>query len=429
MNYQDSIDYLFTSLPMYQRLGAAAYKNNLDNTYALDEHFNHPHRSYKCIHVAGTNGKGSVSHMLASVLNKSGYKTGLYTSPHLKDFRERIRINGIMISEKEVIDFVHENQDFMEKLQPSFFEMTVAMAFNYFKKEKVDVAVIETGMGGRLDSTNIIDPVLSLITNIGLDHTRFLGKDIPSIAEEKAGIIKPGRPVVISEWQKDTFKVFEKFAGRNKSELFYADKKYHVDYSMTSADRKRIMNVYLEDKIAYENLITDLPGDYQLKNILAVLQSIDILRNEGMTIPTEAIYEGLSEVKKSTGLRGRWDEIGHNPLIICDTAHNAAGVKEITDQLRNTPYRRLHIVWGMVSDKDAEPILSLLPNDAVYYFTKADIPRALDEQELAMKAAKFGLYGKTFSDVNSAFSEARKKADEEDMIFVGGSTFVVGEIV
>ncbi len=429
MNYQETITYLFEKLPMYQRLGAAAYRDNLDNSYALDHYFAHPHSDFKCVHVAGTNGKGSVSHMLAAVLIKAGYPTGLYTSPHLKDFRERIKVNGRMIPEAEVTRFVNQNCNILEKLQPSFFEMTVALAFDYFKRAKVEIAVIETGMGGRLDSTNIITPLLSVITNIGLDHTRFLGKDLPSIAKEKAGIIKPGIPAVIGEWQKDTFEVFEKVAGKGGSDLYYANKNYRVDYSLMTPERKRIMNVVSGNGKLYKELVTDLTGDYQLRNILTVLQSIDILRHKGINIPDEAVHEGLRNVKDSTGLRGRWEEIGYDPLIVCDTAHNAAGVKEITAQLRNTPYRKLHIVWGMVSDKDIRPILSLLPKDAIYYFTKANIPRALDEKELEKNAAEFNLTGKTFPEVNVAFSEAKKNAGKEDMIFVGGSTFVVGEVI
>jgi dihydrofolate synthase/folylpolyglutamate synthase len=427
MNYQESINYLFTRLPIYQRIGAAAYKANLENTKALDSYFEHPHRHFKSIHIAGTNGKGSVSHMIAAVLQKAGYKTGLYTSPHLKDFRERIRINGEMIPQEKVIQFVNKSKPIMEELNPSFFELTVAMAFQYFADEGVEIAVIETGLGGRLDSTNIVKPLVSVITNIGHDHMRFLGTTIQEIAAEKAGIIKPGRPVVIGQSDKATDPVFEKKADESGSCLLYADRMYHINYSMLTAARTQVFNVFSGKNPVYIELISDLIGGYQKKNLITVLQTLDSIRAEGIKISRDAIYEGIRQVKILTGLRGRWEEIAYNPLTVCDTAHNPEGIAEVMQQIQKNPFKTLHIVWGMVSDKDPKTILSLLPKNAKYYFTKANIPRALDENELLRKAAMEGLKGSAFHCVSEALTAAKKEALKEDFIFIGGSTFVVAE--
>ncbi len=413
---------------MYQRQGKAAYKANLDNTHALDKHFGHPHQRFKSIHIAGTNGKGSVSHMLASVLQEAGYKTGLYTSPHLKDFRERIKINGKEISENYVVKFVEENFVFFDKLKPSFFEMTVALAFQYFADEKVDVALIEVGMGGRLDSTNIITPELSVITNISKDHTQFLGDTIEKIAGEKAGIIKKAVPVIIGESQKESEPIFLQKTQEMDAPVYFADKIFHIDYALQTIDEKQSFNVYKADNLVYPDLKIDLLGMYQKKNLITTLQAIEILK-EKFNLDKEPIYKGLSNIQKNTGLKGRWQIIGHNPRIVCDTGHNEAGIKEVIHQIENTPYRKLYMVIGVVNDKNIDTILSLFPKNAEYIFTKANIPRALDATELANKAKQFGLKGTVISKVSDALKAAKTKAEAPDMIFVGGSTFVVAEVV
>ncbi len=427
MNFRETLDYLYSNLPMFQRTGAAAYKANLDNTLALDEWAGHPHRTFKSIHIAGTNGKGSVSHMLAAILQEAGFKTGLYTSPHLLDFRERIRINGQMIPEDEVVSFVEECRAMMEKIQPSFFEITVIMAFSHFARHKVEVAVIETGMGGRLDSTNIIDPELSVITNIGLDHMVFLGDTLKKIAAEKAGIIKPGKPVVIGEKQDETMPVFTQKAKETGSPLYFAGDIYQVGYSTLTAARKQVFHIRAGRQDVYSGLQSGLTGMYQMKNIPSVLKSIDILRERGFTIPEMAVYSGIDDVVSLTGLRGRWEELGYNPLIICDSAHNAHGMKEVVNQIAATPHRKLHMVIGMVADKDIDAILELLPANAVYYFTRAAIPRALDENILCKTGKAAGLRGKPYPSVHKAVEAAKNAAAKEDMIFIGGSMFVVAE--
>jgi dihydrofolate synthase/folylpolyglutamate synthase len=429
MNYEQTVNYLFSNLPMFQRTGPAAYKANLDNTHALDEFFGHPHRSFKTVHIAGTNGKGSVSHMLAAVLQTAGYKTGLFTSPHLIDFRERIRINGEMISEEYVCRFVNENKSLIEKISPSFFELTTLMAFRYFADSNIDIAVIETGMGGRLDSTNIITPLVSVITNIGLDHTQFLGNTPELIAAEKAGIIKKKVPVVIGEWQKETEPVYREFAEKMHSELYVASQKYQIQSSFQSPERKQLMYVQSDGKLVYEKLAVDLLGLYQKKNVPTVLQTIDCLRLKGIDISREVIYDALQKVTAITGLRGRWEAIGFNPLIICDTGHNAAGISEVVEQIKQTAYRNLHFVFGMVSDKDPGSVLSLLPKNARYYFTKADIPRALDPSLLMKQASTFGLTGEAYEIASDAYEAARTKSAKEDLIIIGGSTFVVAEVL
>ncbi|OQX96678.1 MAG: dihydrofolate synthase [Bacteroidetes bacterium 4572_117] len=429
MNYQQTLDYLFSSLPMFQRLGKAAYKANLDNTLALDAYFKHPHKQFKSIHVAGTNGKGSVSHMLASVLQEAGYKTALYTSPHLKDFRERIKINGKQIPESYVTAFVEKNRAYFEKLKPSFFEMTVAMAFKFFADESVDVAIMEVGMGGRLDSTNIIKPELSIITNISKDHTQFLGNTIEKIAIEKAGIIKNNTPVVIGQSIKASKQVFIEKAKEKNSKICFAEDNYQIDYVLNTLDEKQNFNVYSGKNIAFADLKLDLLGTYQKYNLITALQSLEILQEKGFRLKEGDIYKGLAKIQQNTGLMGRWQIIGHNPRIVCDTAHNEAGVREVVSQIQSTPYNSLHIVIGMVNDKNIDKILSILPKNAFYYFTRANIPRSHAENELAKKASKYNLNGITLPKVADALKAAKNKAGKDDFIFVGGSTFVVAEVV
>lgn len=431
MNYTETLDYLFSRLPMYQRVGPAAYKNNLDNTLQLDNFYGNPHRHFKTIHVAGTNGKGSVSHMLAAILQSAGYKTGLYTSPHLKDFRERIRIDGKMIPENEVVNWVenYKANDELQKIEPSFFELTVAMAFDYFANEKVDIAIVEVGLGGRLDSTNIITPEISIITNIGMDHTALLGDSLEAIAKEKAGIIKNKIPVVIGTTQNETLQVFTEKADEQQAPLFFADSEYSVRYAMNDFEGNQLLAVDNNGKQIYRQLKLDLKGAYQQKNLPAVLKTLELLKISGWDISAKNIETGLAEVSKLTGLLGRWQVLGANPRTVCDTAHNADGLTEIVKQMEQTPYKKLHVVFGMVNDKEPEKILKLLPQNAAYYFTKANIPRALDENVLAKYAAEFGLKGQAFSDVNNAYNEAKKSAGKDDFIFVGGSTFIVAEIL
>lgn len=431
MDYSDTLEFLFSRLPMFQRIGPAAYKDNLDNTVMLDNFYGNPHRKFKTIHVAGTNGKGSVSHMLAAVLQASGYKTGLYTSPHLKDFRERIRINGEMIPTDEVVAWV-ENYRINNELwniEPSFFELTVIMAFDYFAKEEVDIAIVEVGLGGRLDSTNIITPELSIITNIGLDHTALLGDSLGKIAMEKAGIIKAGIPVVVGTSQMETKNVFQEVAAVKLAPLFFADQEYNVVYGMTDLEGNQLLSVNKNGKRLYNQLKLDLKGMYQQLNLPAVLKTVELLRDMGWEIDEENMMRGLANARKMTGLMGRWQVLGYNPLLVCDTAHNAEGMKEVVQQMRQTPYEKLHVVLGLVKDKNPEKLLALLPSDAVYYFTRADIPRAMEEKDLARVAAEFGLAGSTFSSVSKAFDAARSQAGKNDMVFVGGSTFVVAEIL
>ncbi len=414
---------------MYQRVGKAAYKANLNNTLALDQYFNHPHRLFKTIHVAGTNGKGSVSHMLASVLMEAGYRVGLYTSPHLKDFRERIRINGKMISENHVVEFVENHKKIFESLKPSFFEMTVAMAFHYFAMEKVDIAVVEVGLGGRLDSTNIITPQLSIITNIGLDHTDLLGNSLKSIAIEKAGIIKPNVPVLIGETQPEVKDIFVERAKELNAPITFADSEYRVISQMISENGLQYFAVEGNNDMKFGSLCVDLMGLYQSKNLPVVLAAIDLLRRGELSIAQNDIQEGLKSVVRNTSLMGRWQIIDHSPLIVCDTGHNAEGIKQIVNQLLTTPHNLLHIVFGVVGDKDAGAILSLLPKNANYFFTKASIPRALNENQLYSLALEHGLHGKTYPNVPEALSAAKEQAAKNDLIFIGGSTFVVADVL
>jgi len=427
--YEKVLSYLFNQLPVFQRVGSQAYKADLNRTIALDKHFGHPHKAYKTIHVAGTNGKGSVSHLLASILQESGFKTGLYTSPHLKDFRERIKVNGIPVPKEYVIRFTEDNAALFEKLKPSFFEMTVAMAFAFFLYSNVDFAVIETGLGGRLDSTNIILPEVSVITNIGHDHSEFLGSDLKIVAGEKAGIIKSGIPVVIGETQGEISTVFEEVAGKNNSSLVFADKNYRVEYAMLTLDNKQSLKLSKQGVFRFSEVQTGLMGLYQAKNICTTLQTIEILRRRGLDIADYPVQIGIEKVIENTGLYGRWQVLGEDPLVVCDTAHNKEGLEEVVKQIKNTAFKTLHFVLGVVKEKQLDLILDLLPKEAVYYFVKANIPRALDAETLAKEAGKKGLEGTVFPDVITAFAEARKKANPHDMVFVGGSTFVVAEIL
>lgn len=425
MNYPETVEYLFEQLPMFSRLGAAAYKKDLTNTIALCEALGNPHKKFKSIHVAGTNGKGSTSHMLAAILQTAGYKTGLYTSPHLYDFRERIKVNGIVCEESFVVDFTQKIKPFIESLQPSFFEITVAMAFEYFAQTEVDIAVIEVGLGGRLDSTNIITPELCVITNIGWDHMNLLGNSLEAIAGEKAGIIKPHIPVVIGETLPETKPIFEE-----KSTLslisFAAEKRYVNDW-LLEHHLLRVTVVEVE-KNEYSTYLLDLPGLYQTKNLLTVLEACSFLQKMEWNITPYIIQKALQQVKTLTGLYGRWEIIHYHPTLVLDVGHNADGIKEINKQLDLSTYNRLHIVIGMVKDKDIHAILQLMPKHAQYYFTKAQIPRALDELLLQEQALDAGLNGNSYIEVNEAIQAAFNNATTEDLILVCGSVFLIGEV-
>lgn len=424
MTYKETLDWLFAQLPMYQREGQAAYKANLDNTLKLDAQFEHPHKNFKTIHIAGTNGKGSVSHMLASILQEAGYKTGLYTSPHLKDFRERIKVNGQMVTEEYVIDFVSENKELFSAIKPSFFEMTVAMAFKYFADTQVDIAVIEVGLGGRLDSTNIITPLVSVITNISFDHMALLGNTLEKIAFEKAGIIKSGVPAVIGTRDGDYDFVFEKKAGECNTSLQFASDNWQTE---READGK--YNLKNRKGVVFNALQSELKGFYQRKNIPAVLETVLTLRDKGYTISDDNIRNGIANVIKNTGLFGRWQQLCDKPYTICDTGHNIDGISEIVAQLNTCQYDKLHFIIGMVNDKDVNSVLQILPKNGIYYFCKASIPRAMDEHLLAEKAISAGLTGSTWPTVAEAYNAARHNATPEDMIYIGGSTFVVAEVI
>jgi dihydrofolate synthase/folylpolyglutamate synthase len=405
MNYQETTNWMFNQLPMYQLQGASAYKKDLTNVNLLADHLDNPQQKIKCIHVAGTNGKGSTSHMLASVLQDAGYKVGLYTSPHLKDFRERIKINGAEISEAFVCEFIEEHKSFFEANDMSFFEMSVGLAFDYFAKEKVDIAIIEVGLGGRLDATNIITPLVSVITNIGIDHVQFLGNTLESIATEKAGIIKPKIPVVIGEYTPETKAVFLATAAANGSEIYFAS-----------------------DLIS-ETYPSDLLGDYQTHNKKTVTQTFKILNEQtNFKVSTENIKSGLLHVVKNTGLLGRWQQLGENPKVICDTAHNKNGLEIVLNQIQKETFDHLHIVLGVVNDKELDEVLPLFPKNATYYFCKPNIPRGLDASLLQEKAQQFLLNGNTYVSVTEAYSSAKKNATKEDFIYIGGSTFVVAEL-
>lgn len=404
MTYEETTTWLFNQLPMFQQQGAIAYKNDLTNTVLLVNHLNNPETKFKSVHVAGTNGKGSTSSLLASVLQEAGYKVGLYTSPHLKDFRERIRINGKMISKPFVVDFVVNNKTFFEENSLSFFEMSVGMAFDYFAKEKVDVAVIEVGMGGRLDATNIITPLVSVITNIGFDHTQFLGNTLAAIAFEKAGIIKNNIPVVVSEYLPETRPVFLSKATSCKATIYFAQDQHFAE------------------------IPSALVGDYQKSNKIGVLQAVKILKKH-FTIPKDAVKTGFMNVIENTGLLGRWQIIGTNPKIVCDTAHNSQGLAIVMKQIEKEKFNLLHIVLGVVNDKDLNSILPFFPKKAIYYFCKPNLSRGLDANLLQSKASDFGLVGKVYNSVSEAYEQAQSSADKDDFIYIGGSTFVVAEVV
>ncbi|MGQ0740664.1 MAG: bifunctional folylpolyglutamate synthase/dihydrofolate synthase [Bacteroidota bacterium] len=427
MTYLQTIDYLFTRLPMFSRIGAAAYKKDLTNTITLCEHLGNPQQKFKSIHVAGTNGKGSVSHMLAAVLQTAGYKTGLYTSPHLKDFRERIKVNGQMVNEQFVIDFTERIKPMSEQIEPSFFELTVAMAFEYFAEQQVDIAIIEVGLGGRLDSTNIITPELSVITNIGLDHTNMLGNTLEKIAGEKAGIIKEKVPVVIGEVLPGTLPVFEKTAREKNASLTIASQQRQVtDWRW---EKHQLLVSVADDRHIDHNIYhLDLPGIYQTKNLLTVLEACSLLHQAGWRTDDTVIHPALKQVKKLTGLHGRWEVLRQSPLLVLDVAHNADGIRQLAQQTELTEHKNLHIIIGMVRDKDIDSMLHLLPKHAAYYFTKADIPRAFPQEELRKQAASQGLKGNTYSTVNTALYAASLNAGKDDMIIVCGSIFLVGEI-
>lgn len=422
MNYNETIDYLFSQLPVYQKVGGSAYKEGLGNSLALDAHFGHPHTKYKTIHVAGTNGKGSTSNLLAAVLQKAGYKVGLYTSPHLVDFRERIRVNGQMIDKDYVVKFVDENRSFFEPIHPSFFELTMMMAFQYFADEKVDVAVVEVGLGGRLDSTNIISPVLSIITNISFDHTQFLGDTLSKIAMEKAGIIKKDIPVVVGEAEGEVRNVFQLTADVVGTSIVFAEDNKRV----ISVDKT--VNPWVFNTKEYPELKSGLIGEFQVKNVNTVLASIDKLNEIGFALTKESVYRGFSDVTTITGLQGRWHILSQSPKVICDTGHNVAGVSDVVRQLNNESFDHLHIVIGMVNDKDISHVLSLLPHENVsYYFTQASISRALNADELANQASHFKLSGEVFYTVREAVGAALDRAEIGDLVFIGGSNFIVGE--
>jgi dihydrofolate synthase/folylpolyglutamate synthase len=433
MNYQQTIAYLFAQLPMYSRIGAAAYKEDLHNSIALCNALNNPQTKFKSIHIAGTNGKGSTSHMLAAMLQQAGYKTGLYTSPHLKDFRERIKINGEMIDQDFVVDFVQRTQIISETIEPSFFELTMAMAFDYFAQQQVDIAIIETGLGGRLDSTNIITPILSIITNIGYDHMNILGDTLEKIAGEKAGIIKPGVPVIIGEWLPETKPIFVNKAAQCNAPIYFASDRYVADELVLTT---QTLHCSITGSTSHlkENFILDLNGIYQAKNLCSVLYAESILLQHGFTINKAAEKYALANTKRLTGLHGRWDVIGQNPMLVLDVAHNEDGIKQVLEQIKwinkNEPaiHRTVHFVIGMVKDKEVSTVLSLLPANAVYYFTNAHIPRALPADELQIKSAVFNLKGDCFDDVNTAIKVAKQSAAKEDLIIVCGSIFLVGEV-
>ncbi len=408
MDYQDTLTYLYNSTPMFQQVGGSAYKEGLENTLALDEHFGHPHRKFRTIHVAGTNGKGSCSHTIAAILQEAGYSVGLYTSPHLVDFRERIRVNGQPIPEEYVIRFVEEERCFFEPLHPSFFELTTAMAFRYFADVEIDVAVIEVGLGGRLDCTNIIHPDLCIITNISLDHTQFLGNTLPQIAREKAGIIKSGIPVVIGETTPETKSVFQKRAGEVNAPIYFAEENGREDYP----------------GIEYE-----LKGLYQKKNSRTILTALPLLKEAGYRLDEQSVRRGFAHVTELTGLMGRWQKLQNHPTLICDTGHNVGGITYIVEQLKQQAFHNLHIIIGMVNDKDIQGVLALLPEDAIYYFTQASVKRALPANDLQKLAKSAGLKGNCYPDVPSAVRAAQEKSLPEDFIFVGGSSFIVADLL
>jgi dihydrofolate synthase/folylpolyglutamate synthase len=427
MTYSQTVDYLFTRLPMFSRIGESAFKKDLTNTLRLCELLGNPHQKFKSIHIGGTNGKGSTSHMLSAIFQSAGYKTGLYTSPHLKDFRERIKVNGELVSEAFVIEFVQKMQAAITDIEPSFFEITVAMAFDYFAQQQVDLAIVEVGLGGRLDSTNVITPELSVITNISYDHMNMLGNTLHEIAWEKAGIIKSHIPVVVGEYQPQTAEVFSRKAEQVAAPLHFADHKRF--FSGWRFDKRELVaevtTVPQNDK---QFIQLDLTGIYQLKNLITVLEAIAQMQHQGWHVPDAVVRKALRQVKKLTGFHGRWEIIHENPTIVLDVGHNADGIEQVAAQIEITDHEELHVVFGMVNDKDTGKMLSLLPKQGHYYFTKAQIPRALPEDQLAEQARAAGLLGKAYPDVNSALRAALELAAKKDLIVVCGSVFVVGEV-
>ncbi|NLX81055.1 MAG: bifunctional folylpolyglutamate synthase/dihydrofolate synthase [Proteiniphilum sp.] len=422
MNYDETLNYLYNQMPEFQRIGHLAYKPGLDNSYKLDAIFERPHTRYKTIHVGGTNGKGSTSHLITSILIQSGYKVGLYTSPHLIDFRERIRVNGEMVSKEYVIEFVEKYRAQFEPVMPSFFELTMEMAFKYFEEQEVDVAVIEVGLGGRLDSTNIISPEMCVITNIGFDHVQFLGNSLEAIAREKAGIIKPHTPVVIGEASDQNIRnVFVNKAGQEEAPIIFAEEEI-IDFVS-----KRDEDCLHFSGGGFNNIKSQLNGLAQEKNARTVITAIKELKKIGYSITDDAVYTGFENVVRLTGLMGRWQQLSDKPRIICDTGHNSHGIKYIVEQLRNEQYDNLHIVFGMVNDKDVSSVLELVPKDAKYYFTRASIERALTPEEIAKKALVYGLRGDTYDNIKQAIDAAKQNADENDLIFIGGSSFIVAD--
>ena len=423
MTYDETVNYLFNCAPMYQQVGSSAYKEGLENTLLLDAHAGHPHRKFRTIHVAGTNGKGSTSHTIAAILQAAGYKVGLYTSPHLIDFRERMRVNGIPADRQFVVDYVRNNKEFFEPLHPSFFELTTTMAFTWFAMQKVDVAVVEVGMGGRLDCTNIITPDLSIITNISLDHTQFLGTSKAQIAKEKAGIIKPGVPVVIGETTNETKDIFATKAAQTGAPIFFAEEEQPL------VKATPLKNGYEYTTKEYGTILGELGGDYQVKNCNTILTALRQLKKAGYKITDEDVKQGFANITATTGLQGRWQTISDEPRVVCDAGHNIAGIEYIVKQLARQDYNTLRIVFGMVNDKDISGVLSMMPKNAKYYFTRASVKRALDATELLQKASEYGLHGSSHPTVHDALRCAKNESQHDDLIFVGGSCFIVADLL
>ncbi|MDD7709440.1 MAG: folylpolyglutamate synthase/dihydrofolate synthase family protein [Prevotella sp.] len=424
MNYQETLNYLYNSTPVFEHVGAVAYKEGLQNTLALDKHFNHPHTNFKTIHIAGTNGKGSCSHSLASILQEAGYKVGLYTSPHLVDFRERIRVNGQCISKERVVKFVEDERKFFEPLHPSFFELTTALAFKYFDEQKVDIAIIEVGLGGRLDCTNIISPILSIITNISFDHTQFLGDTLAKIAAEKAGIIKKGVPVIIGEANEETSPVFQSKANEVNSDIVFAEDNAIVTSSSPMADGGR--RYYLSNN---STLVGELSGDYQERNMNTILCACNILKQMNIIKNDDVIAKGLTNICKNTGLLGRWQTIQNNPTVVCDTGHNVGGWNYLAPQIKRQQCNQLRIVFGMVDDKDINSVMYLLPKNAIYYWTQAESKRAIKAERVAEIAIKHDLRGEIFDNVEVAYTKALQDSNKDDFVFVGGSSYIVADLL
>lgn len=424
MNYQETLNYLYNSTPVFEHVGAVAYKEGLQNTLALDKHFNHPHTNFKTIHIAGTNGKGSCSHSLASILQEAGYKVGLYTSPHLVDFRERIRVNGQCISKERVVKFVKDERKFFEPLHPSFFELTTALAFKYFDEQKVDIAIIEVGLGGRLDCTNIISPILSIITNISFDHTQFLGDTLAKIAGEKAGIIKKGVPVIIGEANEETRPVFQSKANEVNSDIVFAEDNAIVTSSSPIVDGGRRYNLSNNS-----SLVGELSGDYQERNMNTILCACNILKQMNIIKNDDIIAKGLTNICKNTGLLGRWQTIQNNPTVVCDTGHNVGGWNYLAPQIKRQQCNQLRIVFGMVDDKDINSVMYLLPKNAIYYWTQAESKRAIKAERVAEIAIKHDLRGEIFDNVEVAYTKALQDSNKDDFVFVGGSSYIVADLL